>query len=226
MGFVNGTKPCPKKFVVKDGVRSSDISPAYENWVEQDQTILSWINATLTPPILSTVACLSTSHMVWLSLEKRYALQSRTLILQLKNQLQNTKRGDLSISDFVDKITHIDDNLALAGKPVDDEDLITLILNNVGPAYEGIVNSMQARDNPISLDDLIGLLLSAETRMVEHNSISMESIATALFTPRTGQSSRGRGRGFGRGPSRGTHNFQSNRFHPKFHVRTTSNGQD
>jgi hypothetical protein len=112
--------------------------------------------------------------------------------------------------------------LALAGKPVDDDDLITLILNNVGPAYEGTVNSVQARDNPISLDDLIGLLLSAET----HNSISMESTATALFTPRTGQSSRGRGRGFGRGPSRGTHNFQSNRFHHKSHVRTTSNGQD
>jgi hypothetical protein len=87
MGFVDGTKPCPEKFAVKDGVRSSDISPAYENWVEQDQTILSWINATLTPPILSTVARLFTSRTVWLSLEKRYASQSRTRILQLKNQL-------------------------------------------------------------------------------------------------------------------------------------------
>ena len=116
--------------------------------------------------------------------------------------------------------------MALAGKPVDDDDLITLILNNVGPAYEGTVNSVQAHDNPISLDDLIGLLLSAETCMLEHNSKSMESTATTLFTPRTGQSPRGRGRGFGQGPSRGTHNFQSNRFHPKSHVRTTSNGQD
>ena len=67
MGFVDGTKPCPEKFVVKDGVHSSDISPAYENWVEQDQTILSWINATLTPPILSIVARLHISYDVALT---------------------------------------------------------------------------------------------------------------------------------------------------------------
>ena len=54
----------------------------------------------------------------------------------------------------------ITDNLALAGKPINDDDFITLILNGVGPAYEATANSAQARDNSISLDDLAGLLQS------------------------------------------------------------------
>ncbi|KAK0601981.1 hypothetical protein LWI29_029278 [Acer saccharum] len=131
------------------------------------------------------VALLSTSHAAWKSLEKRYASQSKTCILQLKNQLHNTKRGDLSISDFVDKITHIVDNLALTGKPDDDDDLITIIMNNVGLAYEVTVNSAQAQDTSISLDDFIGLLLSTEMQLNEQNSVLSESIATTFYAPQS-----------------------------------------
>ncbi|KAK4837237.1 hypothetical protein QYF36_003868 [Acer negundo] len=147
--------------------------------------ILSYINASLTPSVLSTVTLLSISHDVWKSLEKRYASQSRTRILQLKNQLHNTKRGDLSISNFIDKITYIADNLALAGKPVDDDDLITVIMNNVGPTYEVTVNSSQARDTSISLDDLVGILLCTEMQMNEQNSLSTISIVTAFYAPKS-----------------------------------------
>lgn len=80
--------------------------------------------------------------------------------MQLENQIQKTKRGNLWISDYIDKINSITDNLALAGKPIDDDDFIPLILNGVGPAYEATVKSAQAGDNSISLDDLAGLLQS------------------------------------------------------------------
>ncbi|TXG66785.1 hypothetical protein EZV62_008060 [Acer yangbiense] len=126
ISFVDGTKPCPAKFNIDSfGKDTTEIDPAYTEWQQKDQLILSWINASLTPSVLSTVALLSTSHAAWKSLEKRYASQSKTRILQLKNQLHNTKRGDLSISDFSDKITHIVDNLALTGKP---DDMMILLL--------------------------------------------------------------------------------------------------
>lgn len=40
----------------------------------------------------------------------------------------------------VDKMNFIADNLTLVGKPVEDDDLILLILNGVGPAFEATVN--------------------------------------------------------------------------------------
>ena len=57
-----------------------------------------------------------------MSLKKRYVSQSHNRIKHLRNELFNTKGEGLSIVDFVDKIIHIADNLALAGKPVDDDD--------------------------------------------------------------------------------------------------------
>ncbi|KAL6221405.1 hypothetical protein ACLB2K_009156 [Fragaria x ananassa] len=40
-------------------------------------------------------------------------------------------RGNMSISDFLDKINSIADNLALAGSPTSDNDLVSIIMNNV-----------------------------------------------------------------------------------------------
>ena len=63
MGFVDGTNPCPEKYLAEDGKTYSEVNPAYDVWLEQDQMILSWINATLIPTVLSMVASLSTSHL-------------------------------------------------------------------------------------------------------------------------------------------------------------------
>lgn len=51
--------------------------------------------------------------------------------MQLRHEQFITKEDGLFISNFIDKINHIANNLALAGKPVDDDDLISIIMNNV-----------------------------------------------------------------------------------------------
>lgn len=50
-------------------------------------------------------------------------------------------RGNMTIADFLDKINSISDNLALAGSPMSDSDLVSIIMNNVGPLYETTVSS-------------------------------------------------------------------------------------
>jgi hypothetical protein len=114
-------------------------------------------------------------------------------------------RGDLSISDFLDKINAVADNLALAGNPVSDPDLVSIIMNNVGAVYETTVSSAQARDTPITYDALEALLLSAERRLQNQNILGVDTGATALHASRSRiGGSRGRGGNFfgsGRGMS-------------------------
>jgi hypothetical protein len=86
----------------------------------------------------------------------------------------------------------IADDLALARKLVDEDDLILLILNGVGLFIEATMNLIQAHETPFSLDDVVGLLLSAELRQQELFANPPESIAFALYTD---QSRPNRGKG-------------------------------
>ena len=80
-----------------------------------------------------------TARAVWSSLEQRFASQNQQRIVELRTELVTTKRSDLSISDFLDKIHSIADNLSLSGSHISDEDLVSIIMSNVGPLYENTV---------------------------------------------------------------------------------------
>ncbi|BFG20753.1 hypothetical protein CerSpe_070270 [Prunus speciosa] len=100
-GYVDGSHTCPAKLLDD----KSTPNPEYATWQRQDKQIMSWINSTLTSTVLSTVARCTTSAEVWKSLATRYASQSRSRILQLKFQLQSTRRGSMSITAYIDKLT-------------------------------------------------------------------------------------------------------------------------
>ena len=138
--------------------------------------------------------------------EKWYASQSYNRIMHLPNELFNTKGEGFSVTDFVDKITHISYNLALAGKPVNDDDLVSIIMNNIGLAFEATASSVQAQDMPISYYDLVALLLGAKLRMKSYSSPTLGTTPTTSYTATQsvsssqGYNNRGRGTSFrGRG---------------------------
>ena len=109
--------------------------------------------------------------------------------MHLRNELFSTKGEGLSVTDFVDKVTHITDNLTLAEKSVDDDDLVFIIMNNIGPTFEATVSSAQAQDTPISYDDLVAFLLGAELRMKSHSSPALDATQIALYAPTQSMSS-------------------------------------
>ncbi|KAM1787183.1 hypothetical protein ACFX11_037607 [Malus domestica] len=96
--------------------------------------ILSWINGSLTASVLSVVASKRSARATWEALEQWYASSSKNRILFFRNELLQTKKGDLSVADYLDRMNAIANNLALAGQPVSDDELVQIVLNNLGPA--------------------------------------------------------------------------------------------
>ncbi|KAB2615112.1 hypothetical protein D8674_021700 [Pyrus ussuriensis x Pyrus communis] len=197
MGYVDGSLDCPPKHLAGN----TAVNLEYVTWVQRDQMVLSWINGSLTASVLATVASKRTSRATWEALEQRYASTSQNRILFLRNELLLTKKGDLSVADYLDRVNAISDNLALAGQPVSDNELVQIILNNLGPAFEMTVNAAQARDTPITYPTLEALLLTTERRMMEQTVPMVEATPINAFVAARGRGGRSRGNGRGGFPS-------------------------
>ncbi|XP_050147571.1 uncharacterized protein LOC126622946 [Malus sylvestris] len=160
--------------------------------------IISWINGSLTASVLSVVASKRSARATWEALEQRYASFSQNRILFFRNELLQTKNSDLLVADYLDRMNVIVDNLALAGQPVSDDELVQIVLNNLGPAFEMTVSVAQAYDTPITYLTLEVLLLTIERRMLEHAAPMVEQASVTAFVAAR---RRGEGRGVGRSAS-------------------------
>ncbi|KAL3534408.1 hypothetical protein ACH5RR_002869 [Cinchona calisaya] len=90
--YVDGSLPCPPRTII-DSSGSLLLNSNFTAWIKSDQTLQSWITATLTPDFLQDVHSLPTSQNVWLMLEKRFVAQSMAKEMYLKFQLQTLKKG-------------------------------------------------------------------------------------------------------------------------------------
>ncbi|KAM6552097.1 hypothetical protein CsatB_001905 [Cannabis sativa] len=135
--------------------------------------------------VLASVACFSSSHAVWRALEQKFSSQSKARLLQLKNQFSTIRKGGQTISDYVDKVQAIADSLAVAGSPILDQDLILQLLNGLGPEYDPVVSGITARSDSLTFEEVQALLLSHESRLEHHSSLtdhSMKLQANIAFT--------------------------------------------
>ncbi|KAI4338249.1 hypothetical protein L6164_016592 [Bauhinia variegata] len=83
--------------------------------------------------------------------------------MELRLQLQTTKKSTMSMWEFILKIRHICDNLRAIGEKVSDDDQIMAILGGLGPEYNPIVVSISFES--LSIELLQSHLLMYESRL-------------------------------------------------------------
>jgi hypothetical protein len=159
IGFVTGATPCPKSTIPAADKDAAPVpNPAYDLWFEQDQAILSAILSSLSPEVLSQ--CLFLKKVVWDKLDGLYASQSRASAMQIRMQLANLKKCDLSAVDYYNHIKSLTDVLAAAGAPLHDDEIIVYLLTGLPEEYNSMVTSVTTRAEPMSLSDVYTNLIS------------------------------------------------------------------
>ncbi|RVW87701.1 Retrovirus-related Pol polyprotein from transposon RE1 [Vitis vinifera] len=98
--FLSETSVLPSEFLSSDDETQNHVNPKFQDWEQQDQLIMSWLLASITDALLTRMVNCDTSAQVWKTLELYFATQVRAKVTQFKTQLHNTKKGDLSISDY------------------------------------------------------------------------------------------------------------------------------
>jgi hypothetical protein len=120
--------------------------------------------------------------------------QSRARSINTRIALTTTKKGDMTMSEYFTKMKSLADDMAAAGKPLDDEKLIGHILTGLNEVHNPVVTVVASRNEAITVSNLYTQLLSFDQHLDMLYNDTQQSSANSA--------SRG-GRGGGLGNLRG-----------------------
>jgi hypothetical protein len=121
--------------------------------------------------------------------------------------LVNTKKNQLSVTDYYSKMTQYADELAVSGSPLRNNELIAYLLAGFDEEYNPVFTVVVARVDPISPRDLYAQFLSFEQHTHLQAPTASGSSSSAMTASRgcgfSGRSAGGSDRGYGHGHGHG-----------------------
>ena len=104
--------------------------------------------------------------------------------MQLRLEFQTTRKGSLTMMEYILKLKSLADNLATIREPLTDRDQILQLLGGLGVDYNSIVASLTVREDEMSLHSVPNILLTHEQRLGFQNLVAEDNIIfTNLATP-------------------------------------------
>ncbi|KAH0672879.1 hypothetical protein KY290_025164 [Solanum tuberosum] len=99
--------------------------------------------ASVDATIASIVASAENSKAAWDHLHTSFAKKSQTRIFSLRHHLSRVSKDNKSIVDYLCEIRSLYDELATAGSPVNNEELVVKILSGLGPEFREILAAIR-----------------------------------------------------------------------------------
>jgi hypothetical protein len=109
----------------------------------------------------------------------------------------------MSITEYYSKMKGLGNEMAAAGKPLDDEEMVGYIMNRLDAEFNPVTSALITRVEPITIFELFSQLLSFETQLDLQQGGSSSSVNLASRGGRGGM--RGRGDGRDRNSNGGSH---------------------
>ncbi|XP_020251834.1 cold shock domain-containing protein 3-like [Asparagus officinalis] len=143
------------------------LNPARATWIVQDQAILGGLLSSMTEDVLpQLIRQIDTSGQLWASLHTMFSAQHRGNSIQIRVQLSNTRKGDMSAAEYYQKMTGLADTMAHIGRPMSDEEVIGYILAGLGPGHSDLFTAITVLSNQraVTLPEFYSYLISHETQ--------------------------------------------------------------
>ena len=150
--------------------------------------LLGWLLSTISQEVLGQVTNCSSSFEVWNVLVNLYLQTSMARVLQLKQEMQNIKKGSLSVSEFFLKIKILGDSLRAAGQVVSEYDMVLSVVNGLGHDYDAVVVIVTSQHKSMSFQEAQFLAMMHEQRLQHLNGVSHDLVigASAQFVANNG----------------------------------------
>jgi hypothetical protein len=184
--LLDGSMPEPDKKVKaadKDGKEVSVPNPDYARWISLDQCVLGFLVRNMSRKIITQMVGQTSSRGIWKAVTEMFSSQSKARVVQLRTQLNKTHKENKTVEVYFNQIKNLADEMATAGKPLDEDDVISYMLAGLtDEPYNGFIAAVTAlikADKYISLSDLYSQLLSYEARLEDQNIVGDSSVNAA-----------------------------------------------
>ncbi|CAH9112741.1 unnamed protein product [Cuscuta europaea] len=164
--MVDGTLQVPSAYSI-DILNHQSPNPEYSVWLRIDQTIRSWLFATLSRDILIDVRDLKHSFEIWERLESRFMSASLARSMELQRLFsQIKKKPEQSMDAYLCEIKILADDLATINCPVSPRDLLKTTIMGLGREYESLVTTVSLFSHNFPFEALRNHLLELEQRVI------------------------------------------------------------
>jgi hypothetical protein len=126
-------------------------NPPYEEWYATDQQVLAYLLLSLSREIMAQVTICNTAVSTWDIIESMFTLGTRDRSINTRIALATMRKCNDSIFEYISKPRTLADEMAMAGKKIDDEELLSYILAGLDYKYNSVVSALVARPDTISI---------------------------------------------------------------------------
>jgi glutathionylspermidine synthase len=150
--MADGSANAPEEQIdVKNGDKTvKESNPEYIRWAVLEQQVIGFLITSMSKEVMGQVSSYTTPQEVWNMLEQTYAVQSPARTVNTRIALAMTRKGNLSISEYVAKMKALADEMASARKPIDEEELVSYILAGLDEEYNPVVSALVAQKDCLS----------------------------------------------------------------------------
>lgn len=129
--------------------------------------------SSLSETLIAQVVECQFARDVWLPLETSFASVSQVRVVQTQLQLVSLKKGLNSIFSYHRRAKTLANTMATTGHPFPPSEFVPYLLASLGIEYDAIVSSVITHLDLISLDKLLGHLLTHEARLLCHSNLTL-----------------------------------------------------
>jgi hypothetical protein len=190
-GYLDGTIVAPPSSLTEgeDKDKRQVSNPAYAVWYRQDQVVLAALLSHMHLDILAQMTTYTTSRQVWTALHAMFSAQNQAAINTIRFQLSGLKKNDLSVVEYYQKMKSLADSMAVAGRPLADDEIIGYISAGLGEEFDGLMGSLTVLGRPVTLAEFYSFLLSYEARQTLRQNQASDFHSSANNVNRTNVSS-------------------------------------
>jgi hypothetical protein len=123
---------------------------------------------------------------LWSTIQDHHASQARARVISTRMALASATKGSSTVAEYFVKMKNLADEMASAGRKLEDEELVSYILNGLGDDFDGSVSAISAQVEPITIAECYAQLMAYEQRKEMHGGGSQSSINTVTKEGRGG----------------------------------------